>query len=301
MDFEWNDVRLFLAVAEHGSVTEAARRLGIGQPTASRRLGELEHRLGYALFRRSVEGTSLTSQGERWLDAARRMAEWAGVLQHAAEQTDASPRGVVRITAPPGVAYDFVAPFAARLRERYPEVVLHVSSRVEYLDLARREADLALRTRPTTERDLVTVATLEHDNDAFVSPAYRATLPKKPALTDIAFIGWAPPFEALTPNAELAALIPGFQPTFASDDYIVQRRAAEAGVGAIFLGRVRHRFSLESTLVPLGLDLGPHGKSRLHLVCAKSALAVPRIRAVAELLDEEFRWTARAAARATRG
>ena len=300
MDFEWNDVRLFLAIAEHGSVTEAARRLGIGQPTASRRLGELEHRLGYALFRRSVEGTSLTSQGERWLDAARHMAEWAGELQHAAEQTDATPRGVVRITAPPGVAYDFVAPFAARLRERYPEIVLHVSSRVEYLDLARREADLALRTRATSARDLVTVATLEHDNDAFVTPAYRATLPKKPALADIAFIGWAPPFESLSPNAELAALIPGFRPTFASDDYIVQRRAAEAGVGAIFLGRVRHRFSLDSTLVPLGLELGAHGKSRLHLVCAKSALAVPRIRAVAELLAEELRWAARAAARPAR-
>jgi DNA-binding transcriptional LysR family regulator len=114
MDIEWNDVRLFLAVAEHGSMTEAARQLGIGQPTASRRLGELEQRLGYALFRRSVEGTSLTNQGERWLDAARHMAEWAGELQHAAEQGDAAPRGVVRITAPPGVAYDFVAPSRAR-------------------------------------------------------------------------------------------------------------------------------------------------------------------------------------------
>lgn len=301
MDIEWNDVRLFLAIAERGSVTEAARQLGVGQPTASRRLGELERRLGYALFTRSVEGTTLTSQGERWLDAARHMAEWAGELAHTADNADAAPRGVVRVTAPPGVAYDFVAPFAARLRENYPEIALHVSSRVEYLDLGRREADLALRTRAPTQRDLVVVASVEHDNDAFVTPAYRARLPKKLALSDIGFIGWAPPFDDLTPNPELRAMIPGFRPVFASDDFIVQRRAAEAGVGAIFLGRIRHRFSGESPLVPLGLELGPHAKSSLFVVCTRSALAVPRIHAVAELLADELRWAARSSKRAARG
>jgi DNA-binding transcriptional LysR family regulator len=290
MDIEWNDVRLFLAIAELGSLTEAARRLGIGQPTASRRLGELERRLGYALFRRSVDGTTLTNQGERWLEPARRMAEWAGELTHAAERADASPRGVVRITAPPGVAYEFVAPFAATVREKYPEVRLAVLSRTEYLDLGRREADIALRTRQPTQRDLAVVATLEHENDAFVSPSYRATLPKKPAMADIGFVAWAPPFEMLTPNPELAAAIPNFQPVFASDDFIVQRRAAEAGVGAIFLSRTRHRYVPDSPLVPLGLDLGPHARSRLFVVCAKSALAVPRIRVVAELLADELRW-----------
>jgi DNA-binding transcriptional LysR family regulator len=88
---------------------------------------------------------------------------------------------------------------------------------------------------------------------------------------------------------------------FASDDFIVQRRAAEAGVGAIFLARMRHRFSRDSPLVPLGLELGPHAKSSLFVVCAKSALAVPRIRAVAELLAEELTWATRAAARGARG
>jgi DNA-binding transcriptional LysR family regulator len=290
MDLEWNDVRLFLAIAELRSLTLAARRLGIGQPTASRRLGELERRLGYTLFERGVEGATLTSQGERWLEPARHMAEWAGELEHAAERTDAMPRGVVRVTAPPGMAYEFVAPFASTLREKYPEVRLHVLSRTEYLDLGRREADIALRTRAPTQRDLVVVAELEHDNDAFATASYRATLPRKPSLADIGFVAWAPPFEQLTPNPELAAAIPNFEPVFASDDFIVQRRAAEAGVGAIFLGKARHRHTRESALVPLGLDLGPFQRSKLFVVCAKSALAVPRIRSVAELLGDELRW-----------
>jgi hypothetical protein len=74
----------------------------------------------------------------------------------------------------------------------------------------------------------------------------------------------------------------------------VQRRAAQEGVGALFLGEVRHRYSRPTELVPLGLELGEHGRSALHLVCAKSALGVPRVRAVAELLADELAWAQRA-------
>lgn len=290
LDLQWDDVRLFLAIADRGSLTEAARQLKVGQPTVSRRLGELEERLGYALFQRSVEGATLTAAGERWLSPARHMAEWAGELLRTAERGDGSPSGVVRVSAPPGVAYDFLAPFARALRERHPQLALEVSSRVEYVDLVRREADLALRTRAPAQRDLTTVASLTHVNDAFASPRYLAQLPPRPALAQIAWIAWAPPFEQLPPNRELAALIPEFRPAFAADDFIVQRRAAEEGVGALFLGLIRHRYSRPSELVPLGLDLGEHGRSSLHLVCARSALGVPRIRAVAELLAEELAW-----------
>jgi DNA-binding transcriptional LysR family regulator len=88
-------------------------------------------------------------------------------------------------------------------------------------------------------------------------------------------------------------MIPGFRPSFSCDDFLVQVRAAEAGAGAIFMHKVRHRFNRSSELVPLGLDLGPHARSSLHVVCAKSALGVARIRAVAELLAEELRLAAK--------
>jgi DNA-binding transcriptional LysR family regulator len=198
----------------------------------------------------------------------------------------------VRITAPPGIAYDFVAPFAARVSEKLPGIRLQVLSRTEYLDLARREADIAIRARPPSQRDLVCVATLEHDNDAFATSEYLARLPAKPSLAQIGFVGWAPPFEDLTPNRELSAIIPDFKPSFASDDFIVQRRAAEAGAGAMFLAKMTHRFSRPSPLVPLGLDLGPHARTQTYVVAARSALGVARIRAVADLLVEELRFAA---------
>jgi DNA-binding transcriptional LysR family regulator len=287
-DLEWDDIRLFLAVAETGSMSAAARQLRTGQPTVSRRLALLESRLGYALFRRSAQGVACTAAGERLLAPARKMAEWAGEVGRASGPHDGRPRGVVRLTAPPGVAWDFVAPFAAWLKTRQPGVQLEVLSSINYLDLARGEADLALRLRPAPPGDLVTVASVRHSNSAMAARSYVSRLPRRYGLADLAWIGWAPPYDQLPPNPQLRAMIPGFQPVFTADNLLVQRQAAEAGVGAIVTGAVWHRFSRPTRLVPLKLDLGAFARGELHLVAARSALDVPRIRAVAELLAEEM-------------
>lgn len=287
----WNEVQLFLAVAESGSLSAAARKLGVAQPTVSRRLAELEATVGEPLFARGVEGATLTSFGETLLSPARRMAEWAGELERAVQRADSAPRGVVRVTAPPGVAFDFLTPFAAWLRTELPEVTLEVVSSVRYLDLSRREADLALRIQAPTQRDVTILATLKHSVAAFAAKRYIAKLPKRYTAKDVDWIAWAPPHDDLPPNTALAAMIPGFRPAFASDDFLIQLRAAEAGLGAIFLGRTRHRFwsqSTQASLEELDLDMGPL-RGELHLVCARSALDVPRIRAVADLLLDELK------------
>jgi DNA-binding transcriptional LysR family regulator len=299
MHIPWDEVQLFLALAEGGSVTSAARRLQITQPTASRRLTQLEATLGEPLFSRSVEGIALTAYGERLLEPARRMAEWAGEVDRAADRREITPRGVVRITAPPGIAADFLAPFAVWIRTKLPEVQLAVRASVDYLDLARREADLAMRFQRPTQRELVTLGTLELEVGAFAAPSYVRTLKRGYGVADVAWIAWAPPMDHLSPNPELAALLPGFTPAFASDDFLVQQAAAEAGAGAMFLGRVTHRFS-RASLVELDLDLGRVPRA-LHLVCAKSALDIPRVRAVADLLVAELGRTAAPRAKGARG
>jgi DNA-binding transcriptional LysR family regulator len=293
MDIAWNDAQLFLAIAEGRSVSAAARKLRVAQPTVSRKLSELEARLGEPLFVRGAAGTVPTPFGERLLEPARRMAEWAGELGRLAAGRADAPEGRVRVTAPPGVAFDFVVPFAAWLRERLPSVELEVVSSVEYLDLSRREADLALRLQPPTSRDLVSLASLEHEVGVFVSEGYAARLGPRPKLDAVGFIAWAPPRDHLSPNPELSAKIPGFRPAFASDDYLVQLRAAELGLGAIFLGRVRHRFSRPRGLVEIPIDLGGPIRRALHLVCARSALHIPRVRAVADKLAAEIARTVR--------
>lgn len=289
MDISWEDLKLFLAVAETGSFSAAARRLKLGQPTISRRLADLEYSLGYQLFKRTVSGAVATSAAQRLLEPARRMAEWAGEVGRAAEAGDRDPQGIVRIAAPPGVAFDFVAPFAAFVKTKLPKVQLEALSKIEYLDLARGEADLAMRARaPSPGSDLVAIASFEHDNAVHVSRSYAAKLKPKPALTDLAWVAWAPPYDDVTPNPQLRALIPDFKPVFTSDNFLVLLQAAEAGVGAMVRGNVRHRFAMPSQLVPLDIPLGPYARSVTHLVCAKSALQVPRIKAVADLLIDEL-------------
>jgi DNA-binding transcriptional LysR family regulator len=194
----------------------------------------------------------------------------------------------VRVTASPFVSFDFLAPFAGLLAQKHPGLRLEVLSTTQYLDLARGEADLALRARPPTNEDLKLVYTLEVPHAVFVSQALKAKLPSRPTIQQLPWVAWAPPFEAVTPNPQLEALIPDFTPVFTADNFLVMLAAVEAGVGAMVMGNISHRFSRDRGLVPLDVDLGPYAKSQMHLVCAKSALDIPRVRKVAELLVEEL-------------
>jgi DNA-binding transcriptional LysR family regulator len=287
----WEGVELVVAIAETGSLSAAARRLELTQPTVSRRLAELEARLGEPLFVRAVEGTSPTPFGERLLEPARRMAECAGEVAHAAKDADPTPRGVVRLSAAPGMAHTFAAPFAAVLRAELPAIRLELQTTTRYVDLVRREADLALRWQSTArrdrQRDLEVVAEVAHPVAVFASAAYAASLPAHPTLADLAWIAWCAPFEQLPPNPQLAARIPGFVPAFASDDFLVQLRAAEAGAGAIVLSRIRYPRAPSPLLVELPIDLGLP-PTATHVVASRSALAVPRVRAVADRLAREL-------------
>jgi DNA-binding transcriptional LysR family regulator len=217
------------------------------------------------------------------------MAEWAGEVARAAEADEAEPQGLVRITASPYLCFDFVAPFAAWVSSRHPSIRVEVLSTTRYLDMARGEADLALRLRRPQGKDLEVLTEIEYENAAWVSHALAKKLPKRPRPQDVPWIGWAPPFEDLPPQPMLESIIPGFVPAFTSDNFLVNLAAAEAGAGAIVLGRVTHRFSRARGIVPLDLEMGPGKRGILCLVCAKSALDIPRVRLVADLLQEQVK------------
>jgi len=281
---DWNAIQLVMAIADTGSLSGAARSLATTQPTISRRLAELEATIGEPLFVREVRGARLTSFGERFVEPARRMADASADVARIAEGADKAPRGTVRITAPPGVAVALLAPFAAELRTALPAIQLEVISTVRYLDLVRREADLAIRlvtaARRETQRDLVVLAQVSHPIAAYATPRYAATLPKRYGFADVAWIAWPPPFEDMPPNPQLAARIPSFRPAFAADDFLVQLRAAEAGLGAVILSR----FLPPPALAPLSqIDFGKLNATH-QLVCARASLTIPRVHAIATRL-----------------
>lgn len=287
MDVSWEDARLFLAVAEAGGFGAAARQLGVGQPTVSRRVAELEYRLGQALFYRGRRGATLTEAGARMLPAAQQMARWAAELGRAVD-SPGPPQGLVRVAAPPGLAYELLVPFCACFREQHPQIRLELRSQVEYLDLRRGQADLALRARAATEPGLVELHRLPMEMGVFVSRAYREKLGPSPRLEQLDWICWAEPHAHLPPGPQLASLLPGFQAAFTSDSYLVQHRACQMGLGAMLLPRASHPLQDPQDLVELPLPFPYPLQGDLYLVCPTSMEYVPRVRAVAQALRQQM-------------
>ena len=292
MHISWDDAETFLAIAEEESFSAGARRLGIGQPTISRRIAQLEKRIGVALFVRGKLGARLTAEGARLLPAAEQMARWAGEFRRLAQGAEENPTGVVRIAAPPGVAVDLLAPLASRLAEALPDLRLEVLASIEHLDLTRGQADLAIRTHPPNEPELMTLASFESEIGVFVSEAYadrlaarrRTTGASGPVgLAELDWVTWAAPYTDVEPRPMLERAIPDFAPAFASDDFLVLRAAVVAGLGAMVLDRRQLAGSATAGLVEidLGFALPP---SAFYLVCAKSMQHVPRVRAVCDRL-----------------
>lgn len=291
MNLCWDDLQYFVVVSEQGSMSAAARKLKLGQPTLSRRIAELETVIGEPLFERKSQGTVLTAAGRKLLPAAQNMAEWANEAERQAQSHTYLPQGTVRIAAPPGIARDILVPLALKLRLAHPEVKLHVLSGIEVLNLARGEADVSLRTSRPTDADLVCISELHTPMRVYVSNAYAAQLATPPKLSELPWICWAAPYQDLRINQELNALIPGFKPAFASDDYLVQLAACEAGLGAMVLPQALYRYAClhrHVELCELDIDLGPNAIGELYLVCHKRHQHLPKVQLIINELSELF-------------
>lgn len=298
MDTSWEDAQTFLAVAEQRSFSAAANLLNVGQPTISRRIASLERRLGVQLFTRSKLGTELTEAATRLLPAAEQMARWAGEFGRLGEGAEAEPTGMVRLAAPPGLAVEVLAPMAAIVRVQHPDIRLEVLASVDYLDLARGEADLAIRTRATGEPELATIHSAEFEIGIFASADYKARLTEAAAtqgragspfrIEDLDWITWSSRYEQVAPRPMLERAIPNFVPAFSSDNYLVLKSALYAGLGVMVLerqGAADFPRSEELVEIDLGFQLP---SAEYHLICARSMRFVPRVRAVADMLIERL-------------
>ncbi len=143
---DWNDLRYFVAVAEHGSTLKAGKALNVSQTTVARRLAALEHAVGLALFDRRAAGYALTPDGEALLGHARQVAAAAGQFGQAAAAQARDHSGMVRLTTQEIFAVTLLAPMLKELHDRHPEIVIEIDTDAELLDLGEGEADIALRS-----------------------------------------------------------------------------------------------------------------------------------------------------------
>lgn len=150
MEPDWQWYRSFLAVLDQGSLSAAARALGLTQPTLGRHVDALEAALGLKLFVRSHDGFAPTDAAVSLRPYAAGLADTAAALLRAASSHGEGVRGTVRITASEVVGVEVLPPILATLREQQPELSIELVLSNEVDDLLRREADIAVRmTRPT--------------------------------------------------------------------------------------------------------------------------------------------------------
>jgi DNA-binding transcriptional LysR family regulator len=151
-DIGWEMYRSFLAVLNEGSLSGAARALGIAQPTAGRHIASLEKSLKLALFTRSQTGLLPTEAALALRSYAESMHSTAAALERAAASQGSGVRGTVRITASDVVGVEVLPPIIAGLRDQHAELVVELVLTDRMQDLLRREADIAVRmARPRQE------------------------------------------------------------------------------------------------------------------------------------------------------
>lgn len=152
---DWNEPRLVLAVHRAGSLTGAAKALGIDHSTAFRRLNAVETRLGVRLFERLPGGSyEATAAGERMAAAAERMEDEALALDRAIAGRDRRLSGPLRVTSSETLAYRELTRHLAVFRKQHPGIVVELAIDNRVLSLSRREADIALRPIRPKEGDL---------------------------------------------------------------------------------------------------------------------------------------------------
>lgn len=196
ISFDWNQIRAFLATADTGSLSGAAKVLHTTQPTIGRQVKALEDALGVTLFERAGRGVILTHSGAAILNEVRAMAEAAARVSLVAAGRNEQIAGRVSISVSDIMAVYVMPEIVAELHNRAPEIEVELIVTNEISDLTRREADIALRFVRPQEPELIARLIRRSDAQFFASPSFirRFGRPRTAAQArDLPFIGMGPP------------------------------------------------------------------------------------------------------------
>ena len=240
--WQWDDVRFFLAVARAGSLSAAARALGVGHVTVGRRITVLEKRLGVTLLARTPDGFATTSAGEAILRQSMAMENAALDLERVAAGRDSLATGSVRVTTTDALGYQLVVPAIAALRHAHPDLQVDLILGVRSLDIARRDADLAVRFARPASSDLVCRKLGEVGFSLYASRRYLAKsgIPKRGlGLAGYDLITFAGAPAAISP-VFMGESLEGARIALRCNNPLIQLKAAADDIGiaelACFLG-----------------------------------------------------------------
>jgi DNA-binding transcriptional LysR family regulator len=291
----WDDVRFFLAVSREGSFSAAARGLGVDHVTVARRITLLEQQLGAKLLSRTPEGFATTQAGQTILSQCEAMEVAALNLERLVSGQDSRADGLVRVTATDALTYRFVIPCIAAIHKTHPGLQIDLLTGIRVMDIARREADLAVRVmfnRPT-DSSLVCRKLGDVGFTLYASRAYLAEhgTPKRGHGLGghdlITFMG-AP--VSLRSRFFMGESLEGARVLMRSNDQVAQLRATAKGLGIIelacFFG------DCDSEVTRVWPDEAPTFRP-LWLITHQDLRRATRIRVVSSAIAEAFQREAR--------
>ncbi len=230
----WDDVRIFLAVARAGQILGAARRLDLNHATVSRRVAALETALRTKLFRRLTTGSELTPAGQRFLAVAERMEADMIAARAEIDGDGEDVSGTVRIGAPDGFGVAFLAPRLGALTRQHPGLKVQLVPVPRSFSLSRREADIAITVERPTEGRLVASKLVDYSLGLWASRAYVDAngLPDGPAgLNGHRLVGYVPDL-VISPTLDYSAEFhPGWDAAFSISSALGQAEAVRSGAG----------------------------------------------------------------------
>jgi DNA-binding transcriptional LysR family regulator len=231
---DWDNVRVFLAVARGGQFVAAARRLRLDHATVSRRIATLEAGLGAKLFERRTTGAALTSAGERFLVTAEEMESAFLHAQAEIGDIDVELTGVVRVGAPDGFSTYYLTGAFRDFLERHPGIVIQLVPMPQVIPLARREVDIVVVLDKPEEGRFVARKLTDYSLGIYASAAYLATRAAPQDAADLRahrLIGYVEEHAFSTALDYVRELYDGAPTAFECTSAVTQLEALRAGLG----------------------------------------------------------------------
>jgi DNA-binding transcriptional LysR family regulator len=279
-DPDWEDVRVFIALARHGSLSAAARALAVNHATIARRMRSLETAMGERLVERRPNGYVLTPAGTRMLGPAGEMETAAASLSRGS--ADNRPMGLVRVNAPPSLSQAFLVDPLAKLCTQYPGLDIDVATDFRTVSLERREADIALRFGKPQDGDVIArpLVSLSFGFYATADLHRRIEAGAEPV-----FVGFDEINASLPEARWLSRHFPRARLSFRTSNQVGQAAAARTGAGIAllpdFIGRA------DKKLVACRLEHDPPARE-LWLIIRRQDRKDLRIGTVADYLAKIF-------------
>ena len=286
LSFDWNQVRAFLATAEEGSFSAAARVLKTTQPTVGRQIAALEESLGLALVERSGRGLAVTEAGLGLLDHVRRMGDAAASISLVADGQSKELSGKVTISATDLLSAAHMPELLAPLRKQAPGIVLNILSSNDLSDLMRREADIAIRHVRPEQPELIAKHIGVFRANLYAASSLldeRGRPGSLSAIAELPMVGVADPELLVGPLNQMGVPITSENFVVSSPSGVVTWELVKAGYGASMLPEFL--CDREPGVEKVFPDL-PSPEFPMWLVTHRELKTSGRIRAVFDVLSE---------------